>query len=706
MTDNVKVSYQTLFSGIKYNNNPLVVDINSFSDANNVYLNKYNALISRHPVQAKTFAWQVYGVNPIPIYLKLVGSYNLSNGGIVYVIFDTNTNLYKLRYKSPLDVYSEIITSVTISSYKDFAIVPYKQYYIIFTVDGARVLNTDSPSNTWGNLNNYVDIPITVIQTGNERLELDGNQLTGSYKEQFVIKTDSDDTIYSLPDGLTAQVSFPLQSNVTYSMTKANEYTRDRILRRLALPLYDFADTIISMIGDKIAIAHSDRFDLSLNYGDAFMTIIYPTTSIGYKNTASLSDDGQYFFYVHTDGVYRYNIGTGVWVLIEVQLEPTYVLDPIYTTMTIERNTTGVEIKSAHMIGANYCHFVNGEKFAFMLAYRVLVEGAFKWISVLYTKGLNITNLFDQTFNSDPLLLNSYAYISDVPINIIGDDIAIWAANPYLNKRMVKVLDDNTVVFYAKATTLTTQAIILKAAPTHVYRFGSSPSYNTSIDYVAVKQQIFTFASAYEINELSYLLDDQVKLLIKQTNILLYWITHTYAISYITDTVGGLPVYTITFTLTESNTTYLTGNINSSSIIHDLTGGKYLVGFSLQVFNSSNSVEDTYSLPLSLSVTSNVIVSGSYYLIYHEASGIWYTNIPIQTTLVYTYIDNSEFTQVPTAMFADQNLWLGMNKTMWIANLVDNKLSAIPLNNNVFSKMITGICPISTTSKQYFLMIT
>ena len=96
---------------------------------------------------------------------------------------------------------------------------------------------------------------------------------------------------------------------------KPDEYTRTRLLRKLDIPLSD-DDVLISMIGTTIAVAHPDRVDISLTSGDNFETIIYPTSLDGkYKNTASLSDDGSYFFYVHADGVYRYAIGTREWVL-------------------------------------------------------------------------------------------------------------------------------------------------------------------------------------------------------------------------------------------------------------------------------------------------------------------------------------------------------------------------------------------------------
>jgi len=110
MAGNKTISH-TKFSGIKHSNNPLKVDPNSFSNAENVYLNKYNALISRPPIKAQDYPDLVYSNTiPKPIELKLVDVYTIFNGGVVYTIFNTDTGLYTHRYKTPAGDYSNILT--------------------------------------------------------------------------------------------------------------------------------------------------------------------------------------------------------------------------------------------------------------------------------------------------------------------------------------------------------------------------------------------------------------------------------------------------------------------------------------------------------------------------------------------------------------------------------------------------------------------
>ncbi len=708
---NNKLSYQTNFTGIKYNNNPLNADPKSFSSANNVYLNKYGALISRPPVKAIEYPWEVYGTNPIPINLKIVDSYNLFNKGIIFVLFDTNTELYILRYKSPLGTYATIITSVTIDSYDKFAIAKYKQYYICFTSDGARVLDTTLDTNTWVALSTTVDIPVTVVQTGSSRVTLEGNNLTQSHKEQYIIKTDSDDTIYFLPNSGSAEVSFLEQTDVTYTLTEANQYTRDRLLRKLNIPTYVNESISISMVGEKIAIAHSDRVDISLDYGETFETIVYPTISSNdYKNTASLSDDGLHFFYVHTNGVYRYDIGTGIWALIEVVATPEYNFSDSFgfDSYSLEKDILGSKVTS-DMLGANYCHFVNAEKFVFMLAYKISISGVDTWVPVFYSKGLNITNLYTNVDDTAvPVAQTDYlisAYkVNGAAINTIctdaSGDIQYWLSNPYLNKRAVKVVNNDLVVFYYKVSNTATKITALNTSKTYVYFVVGEFTVAQSIDYMTYKNSSLVFATNYEINDVLVISEDTVNILVRKEDSITYWFTHTYDCVTTSYPTGGTPSYTITFTIVTGEDTVLTDITAGLPIIHRLGVNKYLASNTL-IVTEDNAMLVEYDLLDTINLYDQVVSSGNNYIGYSEADG-WYTNIPLQAVLTYEFIDDTEFTKVPTAQFDDQNLWLGVDKELWIVNLIDNKLSSLPSNSNAFSKPVTNICPISTTSKAIF----
>lgn len=704
-----KVSYHTNFTGIKYSNNPLNIDPNSFVNANNVYLNKYGALISRPPIAATSYPYQVYSeTDPTPIHLKLLGSYNLTNGGIVYIILNTNTNKYSFRYKATTNTYSTILNTPNVAKYSDFLLTQYKQYYILFTIDGAKVL--DTVGNTWVPLSDVVDIPITIIQTGNEKLTLPGNQLTDAYKKQFNLTPLSDDTIYVLPENETAEISFPSQTDLTYSMSKANEYTRDRVLRKLNTPANNSPDSLITMVGETIAIAHKDRVDISLDYGDTFQTIVYPTiANDDYKNTASLSDDGQYFFYVHTNGVYRYAIGTEQWLLIEVVANQVYNLFDYYSDVTIERQVSGLPIDS-DMIGANYCHFVNGEKFAFTLAKQIDIGGTLQWILVLYAKGLNFSNIIKDdtipTLRNDTTVLSSYAYdyLGD-PLLIIDTDITAWTAKPYLNNRAVKVVSNDLVVCFNKATlTHTLKVLALHTTKAHVYYHeGSNFIDEKPINYVAIKkQENYQGSTAFDIPEVLTVSNKTVKILMTKVT-MKYWYTLTFNLSVELNTATDPRTYDTTFQIITGSNQHLYGA--TSNLLHYLDDDKYIDGTRLSLFDMNDGTLDTnYKWPLNIIATDKVVKSGSNVLIYNSADMTWYTNIPILTTMIYTYSEETPFTQVPTTYFDDQNLWLGLDKTLWIGNLVDNKLSIPAINNNIFSKTINAIRPISATSKAIFFV--
>ena len=709
-----QVSYQSNFTGIKYNNNPLAIDPNSFSNSNNVYLNKYGALISRSPIIGQTHPALAYsGTIPTPVNLKLVGMYDLVEHGIIYVIFNTSTNIYTLRHKSTATtpVYTALGSSATINNINDYLVTRYKQYVIVFMKGQTQVYNTIAPS--WTNLSANVDIPITSIQTGNEVLTLPGNQFTTAYKKQFILKPDSDDTIYALPAAETASITFPSQTSVTYNLTKANEYTRDRVLRKLNTPSNNNVNALLSMVGEKIAIAHSDRVDISLDYGDTFYTVPYPT--IGgdkYKNTASLSDDGQCFFYVHSNGVYRHTIGTEKWDLLEVEVDYSYdkALDPLnIVTSEIEQEVKGPLIDISNSIGANYCHFLNAEKFAFSLAYYTGTE----WISTFYVKGLNMTNLFDQTLQRSLTPVNSFATVDNVPINVIGANLTTWSANPYLNKKLIRILDDinsNTVAYYYKHLATENRAIFLQAATTSLWSTDNvSYIHNRIINYVTFPKYTWTTATTSEINELIVLAHNRVKVLVRRISSPdshpTYW-QHAIVLFNTSTSNSGGKIYQnnhLAYTLYYATLSNIFNLIPSSTaIIHRLGANKYLCGSNLQIVDDEELFTAGYVLSFSLAVSSAVIVSGPNYLIYDSANSIWRTNIPIQTKLTYTYAETTAFNKVPTAVFEDQNLWLGFGSTLWIASLLDDKLSAPALNNNVFHQPITAIASISPTSKAIF----
>ena len=394
----------------------------------------------------------------------------------------------------------------------------------------------------------------------------------------------------------------------------------------------------------------------------------------------------------------------------QVSLDMGFELDSVYTAKTVEKPVTGVMITSG-MIGANYGHFINAEKFAFVLAYYTLVSDSYKWISVVYSKGLNMSNLYHHTYadapndilNNGSDLLNSYAYTSTgAPIQMLSTSLTNieWTLYPYINKRLLRIVDNNTIVFYNKIADTIANVLVVKAAMTHLYLTGEySAKYR--LNYVATKTSNIAIGSSFLINELEVVTDNSVKVLIKtaaNTN----WYTQVFVFSQIelnwSEQWSDInPTYNNTFSITTDSIDSIIG-FGSSLGLNKLAKDKYISNSFLQIVEN-DSVDISYELSVTI-VPQKFIKSGAVYIV--AGIGGWYTNIPIQTTLLYTYLSNTEFTQVPKAVFDDQNLWLAMDKTLWIGNLVDDKLSVPPINNNVFSKTITAISPISATSKAIF----
>ena len=341
-----------------------------------------------------------------------------------------------------------------------------------------------------------------------------------------------------------------------------------------------------------------------------------------------------------------------------------------------------------------------------MLAhYRVTEDD---WISVVYAKGLNLTNVFDQSLASGANLLNSFALDESlIPLNIIGSWIADghanlnrWLANPQYNSRTIKILDNNTLVCYAEQSETTSTGLFFKAAPTHVVGLsGEAVFYIRTVAYVAVLKHSLNIEHAHSINEVVVVLDSAIKLLLHEYMNVITWRYQTIVFS-ITEATSS--TYDISFYIQANTTVTFTNQPTDLASFYRISDYKYLANNKLIIVDSASVVTDVYTLPITVPTTNiKVITDGPNYLI-QTSTGEWYTNLPLLATLTYTYLDDTEFTEIPSASYSDQYLWLALDKTLWIGNLVNDKLLMLPTNSNKFAKSITGICPISTTSKAIF----
>ena len=118
-------------------------------------------------------------------------------------------------------------------------------------------------------------------------------------------------------------------------------------------------DTFVSMAKGIICVGTSEYVDISLDQGNTFTRTWYPNHG-KFLRVASISDDGEYYFFVASDAVYRLNIGNGNWTAIYVHNESDKQIGENWTT--VDAGYYGIINKDKAL-----WHFATGDMFVFML---------------------------------------------------------------------------------------------------------------------------------------------------------------------------------------------------------------------------------------------------------------------------------------------------------------------------------------------------
>lgn len=336
--DIVKYFQQVEWKGIIENKNIFTTDQLSQADAKNVYVDSHGSLVSREPLQEEVLPSSVND------YLGIIidsYQYKLATNSLdIYVIDNTTTNIGRWV----IATYGENIYPIKISSGNNingkYNLTQFENYIICFNEQGAKVFDVNRLPDygEWTNFNEVVEIPVTKRHSGSVVTEVSNNQFTTDFIEEYLVSNnlstilpkDSDEARRNIinPDTLSSYGALPtttltvnndgqtLEWRFNYDgVTDINAYIDYIKYRRLAITALD--DNRLAFTHDNIVIyAGSDRMYLSYNYGTSFSLVFYPTDSTGFLNIAAISDDGEYFFYVHENAVYRYNLGPGTWTVI------------------------------------------------------------------------------------------------------------------------------------------------------------------------------------------------------------------------------------------------------------------------------------------------------------------------------------------------------------------------------------------------------
>ena len=354
---------QMQFTGITEENNLFVTDQQSARDAVNVYTDIDGHFVSRPTLQKdktidKTVNDLIENYNH-----KLVELYSIGIGKL-YITVNTN-DLYSAI------IVTEIGATYELSDLPKYHISIIEHYVICFNNKenvGAQVFDTNEPSKGWQSLLNFAEIPVIKRVVGSQETLYEKNNFTESYKEEYIWSNNSRP---NLPEGYCNLVEMKSEHTTSrFSGSNINVIPEYAIMKELPIKVTD--SDLITCAKNRICIAYSSYFLFSVNNGRSFTYIYYPDYQGRFLNIASISEDGQYFFFVTSYAVYRCNLGDLTWS------------EPIRANSGNLEDNTNVDEDIPYYGRYNTCCFLTGDIFSFYV-YNGVLQGA--GTARLYFKG-------------------------------------------------------------------------------------------------------------------------------------------------------------------------------------------------------------------------------------------------------------------------------------------------------------------------------
>ena len=291
---------QLQFKGIKRNVNIFEADPESFTDAKNMFVNYEDLLVSRDPLKLDA----EFPTAVVPEGYELIEAVRAGQ----YTVYVSKTLEEPTLYNVTIDGTPDL----TLSQLSSYHIATIQHYVICFNEKGARVFDVNDASKGWQNLTDLAEVPITKRVVGGVTTTYPNNGFTGAYKEQYIWSNESQPI---LPENETAEVELSTSKKVIeWTIPNTNVLTDYRILRPLDIVLED--DDLFSTARGIVCIGREDYFLLSYDNGKTFEREWYPDHG-PFLKVASISKDGQYFFFAAKDAVYRCNLSDKSWTKIE-----------------------------------------------------------------------------------------------------------------------------------------------------------------------------------------------------------------------------------------------------------------------------------------------------------------------------------------------------------------------------------------------------
>jgi hypothetical protein len=696
---------QMQFTGIVQNNNTFDVDQNSLTDALNVYVNEQNTLVSREPLIKDNIEIDYPSETAQLIDIK-------ECNGVKVFVFKDDEEYIIIAYRNKDDS-AEIISN-------KYYLCVHNQYILCFRTEGAVLINTSLDKLSWEDLTAHTDIPVTKITTGNVVQDFDENQLSDKHKEKFIRKNDLNTV---LPIDNTAAISGKIYNKT--SITTLDNLDRPWLntnlnqIRILNTPVEIGSNYCITLAFNKtlnsyiICMADTTKVHISYDNGNSFDTIFFPTTAN--KHRGSVSDDGRYYFYIATNGVYRLDLGTYAWTLISVLNNSSNTID-----------------KSCEAV-----HFVNGENFCFYTRLQgsdwAIDTSETRKIRVYY-KGINLQNSSTNT---------GYLCYSDVNVNVFATlGSSGGAINAIRDYNSIKMCVDETygarlvlnlagqnngLDDYGNLSGWNTSQVIAIFGKANTAATIVSKSYSAEEDFHINKVTPLTNKSSTSMSGIKafgtkMILDGNSWLesgAEKLVHTFQYFEFEIYSDGTLNSSVNNtISTYTWPNEMNDDNRNWFPYYITTKTFLFER-------GFKLYTYNTNNSKYETQTLP---NLNGNnmqkfrsayesdfkyAILDGKFigYTINNSdpSKTIIFTNILSDdetVEFVYTYNTSVVYPKVPSLAYSSSELYLVFDNTLMITkNTKDGEkiLFNLPkINNQSFANNIEALINISTTELAIF----
>lgn len=653
------------------NINAKLIDLSTYENYGQLHISGSSAL---YPIGSK----EAY----IGYYIKIGDEYELItnenyNTEIVYTdegVFASKENYIGYFINTQDDVY----LLVTADNYNDITDLVVNSSHAYSLPDAYKY--------KWVPLSDYTYIPTTEITTGNSTKQTeDSNSFIGQTKHQYNWSNSSQPL---LPTGNADITLITVNGKQELGeFTDANINTDYRILKKLNIDVGLYNN--ISIVKDTICIAYDSYFKISFNGGETFENIYYDNNTGYMCGIYTLSDDGEYFFYVNTDGVHRCNLSNFTW------------------NEVIKCSSNSGVIKR---YGGKY-HFFDGTTFAFTCGDNSM--GAKN--DLLYLKGPGvITDDYDYSDIDYTYKLGSIerVYIETITFAIMS--------NVSFSSLKVRVINGKTIILLGSTRYDNKSGIM-------VYDYTlSSQVNNQNIGLVLVNYEVSDFNVGFSIGfEIDSILDTGVNnysftAIVRagnyfQTAYTVYDFTCQLSIS-----ISGS-----TITPTWNNTENMEIGIGDYSSTGELLEACKLDGGYIKSYSDGTTYVYQYMseqwTSLFVSNVHKIIpVGDDFYLLARDENNNYY----LYTNKLYSNSINDEedvaqivyivgsvgsYNKVPQVTYSDTELYLGNGSTLQITqntkDIDDNTktLFYLPnINDQKFIDEITGMINISATEVAIF----